>query len=62
MTLESFAKWWIVVVMILHILATVAMIDKPRTRVKPTSAAVGIFTAIFWGLYITAIIVFWETS
>ena len=34
MTLESFAKWWIVAVMVLHILATVAMVDKQRSDRK----------------------------
>lgn len=61
MTLESFAKWWIVAIMALHIVGTVLMIGRPR-KLEPITASHGIFTAIFWGLYITAIIMFWETS
>lgn len=58
--METFAKWWIVGIMSLHIFSTVAMIDRPR-KVKPITASFGILTAIAWGMYIAAIAVWWET-
>lgn len=58
--METFAKWWIVGIMALHILSKVAIIGKPR-KLEPISAGDGILTTVFWGLYITAIIMWWET-
>lgn len=58
--METFAKWFIVAMMGLHIFFTVAAIDQPR-KLKPVTAAHGILTAVFWGLYIAAIVMWWET-
>lgn len=58
--METFAKWWIVAIMVIHITATCSMVGKPRST-KPVTAGHGILTLAFWGLYIAAIIVWWET-